>query len=88
MQKPQRIDFEIQYEGKSHSATYCVEGNIIAMESNWGTKFARPGANPLRIAKALFREILNEAKRMHIIVPLPPAVWKHSGKELPLHGNS
>lgn len=53
--------FELEYEGKTYSATYYIEKNYLTMKSQWGSKSAKPGADPIGIAKLLLTEVLNYA---------------------------
>ena len=61
--QPTRWDIAVELNGKSYPATYYVEKDWLYVNSNWGSKNAKPGPSPGSIARLLLHEILRDAER-------------------------
>jgi hypothetical protein len=56
--------FELQYGGRKFKAEYRMSERRVHVSSSWGNKFAiESGGPPQVVARLVFREILDDAKR-------------------------
>lgn len=54
---------EMQYNGNTYSAEYTIEGGMITVSGNGGSKTTQVGGTPEdTLARMLLRELINEGK--------------------------
>lgn len=59
-----RSNITVEFDGKKHSAEYTIESDIVTVTSGHGSKSTQEGGSPSEvIARMLFKEILEEAKK-------------------------
>jgi hypothetical protein len=68
-----RDEVSVEYEGQTYSAMWHVEGGMLEVSSpDLGSKVAKAGAAPERMASRLLKELLREAAREGLLQRQPP----------------
>ena len=61
--QPQRFEVSLEFEGKTHTASYFVQSKVVTVESAYGSNATQVRGSPAHsFARILFREILQGAK--------------------------